>query len=202
MKTLMLTSTLALSLSTAAMANDDFESNSVSLVLERDNLTFGVESVDGKTTELSAYLAVLPHTVLGADADVTLGFKHQLEGNEETHLSIAYGLGKTYGQTRVYGDVEAEYLVGSNDQTVDGEWDVTPTVGVAYTFNEQLSAFGEVSYTWEASNDWARAGGAIEVGTRWNVTEIVWLQPSLVHSFDVPGAKDQTNAHLELGLRF
>lgn len=196
MKTLMIASAIAMSLSTAAFAGD-FDNTGVDFVLERDNLTFGVDTVAGEATALTFGVAVLPHAVGSADADVTLGFEYGIV-SEDLTFSAAYGLTKNYGQLSAYADVEAAYTVASG--STDGAWDVTPTVGTAYRVNDKLTAFGEVAYTWEASNDWAAAGGAVEVGARYALTDDLALTPSLVRTFDT-GA-DETNLNVEVALRF
>lgn len=196
MKTVMIASAIAMSLATAAVAAD-FDDTAVSVVLERDNLTFGVDTVDGDASALTFGVAVLPHTVAGADADVTLGFEYGIQAEDLT-FSAAYGLSKNYGQLSVYGDIEAAYIIASG--AGKGEWEVTPTVGAGYNVNEKLTAFGEVAYTWEASNDWNAAGGALEVGARYALSDDLALTPSLVRTFDT--GDDATNLKLEVGLRF
>jgi len=196
MKTFMIASAISLSLAGAVYAAD-FDQTGVSLVLERDNLTFGLDTVDGEATALTFGVAVLPHSVLGADADVTLGIEYGVV-TEDLTFSAAYGLSKAYGKVNVYGDVEAAYTVASGGS--DGVWTATPTVGASYTVNEKLAAFGEVSYAWNVSDNWAREGGAVEVGARYSLTDTVSLTPSLVRTFDT-GA-NATNLNLELALRF
>lgn len=199
MKTTMITVaalTAATIFATTAFAAD-FDNTATNLVLERDNLTFGIESVSGEATAMSVGIAVLPHSVLDADADLTLGVKYAIQ-DEDLTFTAAYGLSKHYGQVNVYGTAEAAYTIVSGAS--EGEWDATPTVGASYAVNEQLAAFSEVSYTWNATNDWAAEGGALEVGARYELSDNVSVTPSLVRSFDT--AADETNVKVELGLRF
>jgi hypothetical protein len=196
MKTFMLTSALALSLSNAAVASD-FDNNGLNLVLERGNLTFELDTVAGEATALSFGVAVLPHTVLGADADLTLGVEYAIQ-DEDFALTAAYGLSKQYGQVSVYGELEAAYNIASGGNK--GNWDATPTVGATYTVNDKLSTFGEVSYTWNASDNWSGQGGAVEIGARYALTDDLALTPSLVRTFET-GA-DATNFNIEVAFRF
>lgn len=175
----------------------DFDNNGVNLVLERDNLTFGIDTVAGEATELSVGVAVLPHAVAGADADLTLGAAYDIQ-NEDFTLSAEYGLSKHFNQLNVYGSVEAAYTIASGAN--EGVWEATPTVGAAYHVNDKLTAFSEVSYTWDASNDWTRAGGEVEAGARYAINDDIAITPSIVRSFDT-GA-DETNLNLAVGLRF
>lgn len=196
MKNILIATTFASVLATASVAAD-FDNNGVSVILERDNVTFGLDTVDGEATALSFGTTIMPHTVLGADADLTLGAEYGVI-SEELTFSAAYELSKRYGQVNTYVDLEAAYTVDSGD--TDGVWEATPTVGASLAVNDKLAAFGEVSYTWDASNDWAQAGGSAEIGARYAVTDAVALTPSLVRSFDT-GA-DETNLNLSVALRF
>ena len=195
MKTLMLSTALVLAASVAFAG--DFDNNSVDVVLERDNLTFGVSSTGGEATDLSVGVTVLPYEVLGADADLTLGAQYGIESEDFT-LSATYALSKSYGQVNVYGSLEAAYEIESGAS--NGDWHATPTAGVAYSVNDKLTAFTDVDYTWDASNDWTTEGGSVELGARYAINDDVALTPSLVRTFDT-GA-DETNLNLKVALRF
>jgi hypothetical protein len=195
MKTIILTAALVLA-STAVFAAD-FENNSVDLVLERDNMTFGISSTAGQANDLSVTVTVLPYSVMGADADLTFGAKYGIQ-SEDITLTAAYGLSKNFGQLNVYGTAEAEYTIASGAN--EGAWDATPTVGVGYRVNDKLSAYSQVSYTWNASTDWTQEGGSVEAGARYALSDNIALTPSVAHSFDT-GA-DETNLNLKLALQF
>jgi hypothetical protein len=181
---------------TAAMAAD-FDNNSVDLVLERDNVTVGVSTLAGEPTDLSLGVTVLPYAVMGLEADLTLGAKYGIQ-SEDITLSAAYELSKNIGKLNLNGAVKAAHTIESG--AGEGVWAVTPSVGAKFNVNDKLSAFGKVSYEWDASNDWARAGGDAEVGARYAVTDDLALTPSLVRTFDT-GA-DETNLNLKVALRF
>lgn len=196
MKTTILTAAALVLASTAAFAAD-FDNNSVDLVLERDNMTFGLSSSAGQANDLSVAVTVLPYAVMGADADLTFGAKYGIQ-SEDITLTAAYGLSKNYGQLSVYGTAEAAYTIASG--AAEGAWDATPTVGVGYRVNDQLSAYTQVGYTWDASNDWSQEGGTVEAGARYAVSDNIALTPSVAHTFDT-GA-DETNLNLKVALRF
>lgn len=195
MKTLMLSTALVLA-TTAAFAGD-FDNNSVDLILERDNLTFGVSTLNGEATDLSLGVTVLPYAVMGLEADLTLGAEYGIQSEDFT-LSGKYALSKDINQLNLNGAVKAAYTINSGAD--EGAWMVTPSVGVKYNVNDKLAAFGDVSYDWDASNDWARTGGAVEVGARYALTDDLALTPSLVRTFDT-GA-DETNLNVKVALRF
>jgi hypothetical protein len=181
---------------TAAMAAD-FGSNTVDLVLERDNVTLGVSTLDGEPTSLSLGATVLPYAIMGVEADLTLGAKYGIQ-SEDITLSAAYGLSKNISKLNVNGTVKAAHTIESGAN--EGVWAVTPSVGAKFNVNNKLSAFGGVSYEWDASNDWTSAGGDVEVGARYAVTDDLALTPSVVRTFDT-GA-DETNLKLKVALRF
>lgn len=195
MKTILLTTALVFA-GTAAMAGD-FDNNSVDLALERDNLTFGVSTLNGEATDLSLGVTVLPYAVMGVDADLTLGAEYGIQ-SEDITLSGKYALSKNISKLNVNGAVKAAYTIESGAN--EGAWMVTPSVGAKFNVSDKLAAFGSVSYNWDASNDWARAGGSVEAGARYALTDDLALTPSLVRTFDT-GA-DETNVNLAVALRF
>lgn len=197
MKTLMIVSALTLSLATAVSAAD-FEQTGVDVVLERNNMTFGLETIDGEAASLNMAVTILPHELVGANADLTLGAEYDINSEDFT-VSASYELSKRYGQTNVYADMGAAYTITSGAN--DGNLDVTPTVGAAYTVNDNLIAFTEVGYTWGASYDWVAEGGTFRVGARYGLNDTLALTPSIVSTFDT-GAVDATNLNLEVALRF
>lgn len=197
MKNIMIASALALSVSATTAIAGNFDNNAVNVVLERNNLTFGLETVAGEATALTFGVAVLPHTVFGADADVTLGAEYGIQSEDFT-FTAAYGLTKRYDAVALYGEMEAAYVIGSG--TAKGNWYATPMLGVSYDVNKKFTTFGEVSYGFDVSNNWARQGGALEIGARYALTDAVALKPSIVRTFNT--AADETNFKLEVGLRF
>lgn len=196
MKSVLLAAAAVAVLGTAAVA-DDFDNNAVTLELYRDNVTFSLDTVAGEATALGVDVAILPHEVLGATADVTLGAEYGIV-TEDLTFSATYGLSKEFDAVTAYGELEAAYTVASG--STDGVWVATPLVGASYAFNKKVSAYGEVSYAWDATNDWAREGGLVEVGAVYNVQDGLYVQPSLTRSFDT--AADETNVGLKLGLAF
>ena len=187
----------ALVLATTAAFAGDFDNNSVDLVLERDNLTFGVSTLNGEATDLSVGVTVLPYTVMGLDADLTLGAEYDIQWENFT-LSGKYEVSKNINDFNVNAAAKAAYTIESGVD--EGTWMVTPSVGVKYNVNDKLAAFGNVSYDWNASDEWTRAGGEAEVGARYALTDDLAITPSLVRTFDT-GA-DETNLNVKVALRF
>ncbi len=196
MKSFVLASVTFAALATSAMAND-FDNTAVSLELYRDNIAVGIESVNGEATALTLGVAVLPHEVLGATADLTLGAEYGIV-SEDLIFSAVYGMSKNYGKMTGYADLEAVYTVGSG--STDGAWIATPMVGTSYALNDKLDAFGEVSYGWEASNDWTAQGGLLEVGATYDIASGLYVRSGVTRSFDT--AADETNLAVKLGMAF
>lgn len=197
MKTVLMASAVAALFATSAVAGD-FDTNSVTLQFNRDNIVGKLGVTAGEVTDLSVGAYILPHSVLGADADVYVATTYGVV-TEDLTFGATYGLQKKLGdKLTAYGSLEAAYTVASG--STDGAWEVTPLTGASYSLNENLAAFGEVSYAFDASNDWAQDGGLVEVGVDYTVASGIFVRPSLTRSFDT-GA-DETNAALTVGLSF
>ena len=197
MKTVLMASAVAALFATSAVAGD-FDTNSVTLQFNRDNIVGKLGVTAGEVTDLSVGAYILPHSVLGADADVYVATTYGVV-TEDLTFGATYGLQKKLGdKLTAYGSLEAAYTVASG--STDGAWEVTPLAGASYAMNDKLSAFGEVSYAFDASNDWAQDGGLVEVGVDYTVASGIFVRPSLTRSFDT-GA-DETNAALTVGLSF
>jgi hypothetical protein len=196
MKSVFLAAAAVAVLGTTAVA-DDFDNTAVTLELYRNNVAYSLGTVAGEATTLGVDVAILPHDVLGATADVTLGVEYGIV-SEDLTFSATYGVSKQFNAVTAYGELEAAYTVGTG--STDGVWVATPLVGASYAFNDRLSAFGEVSYSWDASNDWASEGGLAEIGAVYNIQDGLYVQPSITRSFDT--AADETNVALKVGLAF
>jgi hypothetical protein len=73
-------------------------------------------------------------------------------------------------------------------------------VGANYVVAEKLSVFTEVSYDFNASQDWTQQGGEATLGLDYAVNDSLSVRPSIVRSFDT-GA-DETNLNVALALSF
>ena len=197
MKITIMATAVAAMLATSAIAGD-FDTNTVTLQFNRDNIVGKLGVTDGDATDLSVGAYILPHTVLGADADVFVSAGYGIV-SEDLTFGATYGLQKALNdKLTAYGSLEADYTVASGG--TNGTWEVTPLAGASYAFNEKLSAFGEVSYAFDASNDWAQNGGLVEVGADYALADGIFVRPSLNRSFDTNA--DETNAALTVGISF
>jgi len=197
MKKILMISAIVGALAATSASAGDFDNNTVTVELYRDNVALSFGTVAGEATSIGVDVAVLPHDVMGATADLTLGAEYGIV-SEDLTVSATYGLSKQYDALTAYGELEAAYTIASG--STDGVWVTTPLVGVSYTYNDKLSAFTEVSYSWDATNDWAQQGGVLEVGANYNIQDGLYVRPSLTRSFDT--AADETNVALKVGLAF
>lgn len=197
MKTTFIALATTLALAAPAVA-EDFDNTTVSVSAEWNRFTLEVEgNEDGGYTSATVGAEVLSysmgeHTSSEVDVYVT-----------HDHVADDFALGAEYTATyapnalSVYGTAQVEYGFDAE------EFEVTPTLGAAYVASEGVTVWGEVGYTWNASNDWNRVGGEAEVGVDFAVASNIMLTPSVVYAFDqADGSADEAQLNLGLGLKF
>jgi hypothetical protein len=99
----------------------------------------------------------------------------------------------------VYGSLNLDYNANRNLVT-SGYVTVTPALGLEYVFTPSLTAFGEVGYSFDATNSWSRMGGYGQLGLDYAVTSSFSLRPSVIRTFDT--GSNFTSARLEAVIRF
>ena len=198
MKNIVLATALVFAGTTAMAA--DFESNEFVVTAQSGQFELSLGTVDGDLNTVSTTaVGVAAYSMGRFDTSIDLGLTY---GRLDDTLGVAatYNLSTAINPVlSVYGSAELAYVAPTADLGA-GDVFATPTLGAAYTVTDGVTAFGEVSYGWNASEDWARQGGALEVGADFFVTEKITLTPSVVHTFDT--ASDATNLKLEAALRF
>lgn len=193
MKTTMIALATVAGLATSAAYAGDFDNTGVDFVFTSGNLSFAAESTDGELDALETRVNVLPHSLGFADADVTAYAGYSVI-TDEAYAGAKYNVVKDIEALKLYGSLGAEYDVGTTD------WTVTPKVGADYVVAEKLSVFAEVSYDYNASQDWAKMGGEAALGVNYAITDAVAIRPSVVRTFDT-GA-DETNLNVAVALAF
>lgn len=196
-KILMTTAAIITMVFVSTASAGDFDNNKLTVELYQNNTVIAVETDGEDLSSVGVEISVLPHDLFGATADLTLGAKYGVV-SEDVTLSTIYGVSKQHDTFTAYGEVDASYTVASG--STNGVWVVKPMVGASHSINDKLAAFGEVSYGWDASNDWTKQGGVVEVGMTYNIDDGFYVRPSIFRSFD--SASDQTNAALKIGLAF
>lgn len=191
MKTTIFATITALTISAGAASADNFDNTGASVTAEfgRYDLTVKGAAADG-FTELSFGANIID----GLDMSVT-----------DYHSNDAYGIGLDYTVTTavngftVWAVAELEYIAPETSLG-NGDFFVTPTVGASYPITGVVTAWGEVDYTWNASESFAKAGGVAEVGVDFALADNVTFTPSIARSFD--SAVNETQANLNLTFSF
>jgi opacity protein-like surface antigen len=198
MKKIMFASALVALMATTAAA-EDFKATEFVTTARSGALEFSVGTVDGEVSTFTTGATVAEYTLGRFETNVYTSLTYgrltdtldlTLEYNAQTALNDRW---------TAYGTAAVSYVTPTGDLGA-GDIFVAPTLGVSYSANDKLDVFGDVTYAWNASNNWSRTGGALEVGVDYAINERVSVTPSLVRTFDT-GA-DATNFKLEVGFRF
>lgn len=199
MKTMILAAALAaVTVTATAAVADDFDNTTATVSAEWNRFTFEVEGAedDGyvSATVGAEVLAYSFGEKTNSALDVYLTHYHDVD---ELALGAEYTVTYAPNALSVYGAAQVEYGFDSE------AFEVTPTVGAAYEFTATTTAWGEVGYTWNATDDWARVGGVAEIGVDFVVADNITLTPSVVHKFDrANGSADESQLNLGVSLKF
>lgn len=185
---------LSATLATGAFAKD-FDRSVVTITGQSQNLQFSVDLT--KKDDIAAFeTKARIGEFKGVEAFASLGY---ITGDQ-----IALGVeGKV---NRQFSEQLNVYAVGNLDYVAPasamdkGEWYVTPQVGAVYQINPKVDVFGEVGYSWVASQEWQRSGGYAEIGANYHVTDTLTIKPSLVRGID--DGLEETNLHVETIFQF
>jgi hypothetical protein len=199
MKKLVLGAIAALFIGTAATA-EDFNNTEAFVTVEVDRFEFttNADQKDGLTS-LEAGVEVLSYN-LSDDVTASLDiFGRYYKGSETGTLAARYSMAYYMNDLALYGSAEAEWVVTTNS-SFDNDVFVNPEIGLAYALSDTVSAFGDVEYTWNATDSFSRAGGEVELGIDWMVASNVTFTPSVVHYFDT--TNDRTEAQVGVTFNF
>lgn len=198
MKTFMVTTALVALMSTAAVAKD-FEATEFVTTARSGALEFSIGTVDGDVSTFTTGATVAEYTLGRFETNVYTSLTYgrltdtldlTVEYNAQTALNARWA---------AYGTAALSYVTPTGDLGA-GDVFVAPTLGVSYAASDRVNIFGDVTYTWNASNSWDSVGGALEVGVDYTLNEKVSVTPSLIRTFDT-GA-DATNFKLEVAFNF
>ena len=198
MKTILMTVALVAAMGSTAMAGD-FDNNTFGVSVTSGALDFAVDASEDGMTDFEVGATVFNYTVGAVDANVRTALSYNLD-TDTIGVRGEYNVDWAAATaTTVYGTVAVEYATIETDLG-NGDFFVDPSIGVAYAFNDRVSVFGEVGYTWNASDDWSRQGGYVEVGVPFAVVNNVTVTPSLVRGID--DGVEETNLNLSVALSF
>lgn len=195
MKTIIVAALFGL-LSTAAFAKD-FSAPTTTLQFNHNMFEASIAQTNGKvgTVKVGAY--ILPHTIGRFNDDIFASVGYDVQA-KTTVLGLDYKMSTPLGdKVLAYGTLGTSYTVSSNTKD---EFRVNPSAGLDYTVNDKLHAFGEVGYSWNATNSWAHEGGYAKLGLNYMLTDVVYIEPSIIRSFDT--TSNDTNVVLKVGVSF
>ena len=205
MKTLVIAAIAALGLASVANA-DAFDTNLLKTTLVTDNLEFSLEGTIGDELdnlgdawrfEAGGYF--FDHTVGTFDGTVYFfGQFGEAFDNEFGALGAKYILTQDFGAGEVELSGEANYFM--LDDFDNGDFLLTPRARVTLEATDAVAGFGELGYSWNASEDFADLGGYGELGFDFGLTNEVMLSTSVVAPFETEN--DDMFAKVELTLNF
>jgi opacity protein-like surface antigen len=198
MKIFMITTALVALMSTAAVAQD-FKATEFVTTARSGAFEFSIGTVDGEVNTFTTGATVAEYNLGRFETSVYTSLTYG-RLTDTLDLTVEYNAQTAlYDRWTAYGTAALSYVTPTGNLSA-GDFFVAPTLGVAYAASDNASIFGDVTYTWNASNSWNRAGGAIELGLDYALNERVSVIPSLVRTFDT-GA-DATNFKLEVSFSF
>lgn len=200
MKTLLVTTAVALTVAVTPVQADNFDNFQGYVTAYTGNFEFTVEGTqDAGFTNLEAGYTFLDYGIsenLSAAVTGRVGYDRVADTME---LTGEYGMAYSTGPWMLYGAAALAYVAPTNNLD-GGDFYTTPTLGAGYAISENVSAWGEVEYTWDVSNSFARQGGELEVGMTFGLADNVAIEPSIVRTFDT--GNDETQARIGLGFWF
>lgn len=179
---------------------EDFDNSTFETVLysDRFQFSFSGDNEDGFNS-VSAGIVFLPYTIgENFNANLFTEVEYHLEDDEVT-LTGEYQMYRNFDFGELYGAAAVDY-VALEDDFSDGDWYLSPYAGIVYDVSETVSAFTEVGYTWDMSNDWDNTGGYGEVGVDFMINDDMKVTPSVVQEFDTPD--DDVQMNLTVALQF
>lgn len=196
----------ALAFGTVATAGD-FDVNAFTTTIDTGTFEFsgttfvGNDGIGlGDSAVFSAGATVMTGVTAYGDTDLFVyGTYADLDGTGVAALGAEYTLTKSYESAALAFAVNAVY-VAPFDNFDDGEVLVTPYVNAEYDVASDLTVFGEVGYTFVATDSFSQAGGYAELGVDAAFNDNVSLRPSVIMPFD--GASDDISAAVELTFAF
>lgn len=198
MKTFMFTTALVAIMSTAAFA-EDFKATELVTTARSGALEFSIGTVDGDLSTFTTGATIAEYTVGRFETNVYTSLTYG-RLTDTLDLTVEYNAQTALNDRwTAYGTAALSYVTPTGDFGT-GEVFARPTVGFSYAASDRANIFGDVTYVWNASNNWSRNGGALEIGVDYALNDRVSVTPSLIRTFDT-GA-DATNFKLEVAFSF
>jgi opacity protein-like surface antigen len=198
MKTFMFTTALVALMSTAAVA-EDFKATEFVTTARSGALEFSIGTVDGDVSTFTTGATVAAYTLGRFETNVYTSLTYG-RLTDTLDLTVEYNAQTALNDRwTAYGTAALSYVTSTGDLGA-GDIFAAPTLGVSYAASDRVNIFGDVTYAWNASNNWSRNGGALEIGVDYALNDRVSITPSLIRTFDT--GSDATNFKLEVGFSF
>ena len=193
---------VAMTITTSPVQAQNFDRLEMFTVVSSGDLEFRIDGntrtgVTGLEAGIHAFHHKLDSEVFGS-VFFTVG--KDTVSNELT-AGAEYRIAYMPGDFSVYGGLGVEYRT-VNTKLNGGDVVVTPRIGVGYNVTPEAFVFGEVQNSWTANNSWANRGALAEIGLEYSVNDNVAVIPSIVHQFNTPGVKNNTQARVGVHFRF
>jgi len=200
MKNLMLTSAAVLALTAAPALAYDWSDTVLTTTVNVGDLRFQAEGTGNGLDALTASVRFGTHNLSFGEGHFRAKVGYVYAGADYGLVGLEYRVDAPVAErVSVFGSVSGDYLFASGSFS-NGDFFVTPVAGVEATLAPRVGAFAEVGYSFDATNDWSRAGGYAQVGVDFAVTDRVSVVPGVIRTFDT--GNDKTLASLELVLNF
>jgi len=200
MKTLLATSALALTLASTSAFADEFDNTQAFVTAKVGNLEFTLEGTeDDGFAGMDMEYRFLEYGMGQYTTAEVFGFVEYEHPSDDISLGGEYKLTYQPSEFFLYGGTKLSYDTNA-DNFDSGDFFVKPNVGMGYHFNSTVSAWAEVGYAWNMSENFDRAGGEVEVGMDIALADNVTFKPSVVHTFDMP--VDETQARFGVEFQF
>jgi len=190
---------LVLVVSSPAAIAADFNNTELQTTVTSGNMEFSIvaDTVNG-FSKMRTGIYVLDHQLGDVNAVVFASIGYNRMANTMS-LRAEYQMSYDVDSLTLYGAVALDYraLTASLSK---GDVFVEPRVGAVYAFTERVSVFGEAGYEWNASQNWGRNGGYVELGTNLRVLDNMTFTPSIVRYVDTRA--DSTQLRLGVGFAF
>jgi hypothetical protein len=185
-------------MSTSALA-ENFEANEFITTARSGAFEFSIETIDGEITAFKTGATVFEYTFGSFDAYLYSSLTYG-RFTDTLNLTFEYNL-KTEIDSRwiLYGTTAISYVTPTISLS-NGDVFFIPTIGISYALNDNFDVFGDITYSWNVSNDWNYQDGLIEIGIDYALNDRVSITPSIIRTFNT--SMDTTNFRFEVGFNF
>jgi opacity protein-like surface antigen len=203
MKKMLFGAVAAMFVAGAAMAND-FTRTEAFVDVNIGKFSFGVEGRDGQGFSQLEFDYEVFNYAIGSNGDsaLDLGITYYDLGETVTLDATYEAVFSTGPNVDLYGSAEVNYIASSQVPAIEGDWFVTPELGIEVFASDVVSVFADVEYGFNVTNSARDEGGNVEFGVNWVVADNITVTPSMLYYYDRQFTTDRTEARVGLTLEF